>query len=72
MAPTNPWGTKKPQHPKITSPGVLASRSDDAPKSQYEEVQEDELIALSSIYGEDFRLIEKNQVAWKVTPLVNY
>jgi eukaryotic translation initiation factor 2-alpha kinase 4 len=53
-------------------PGLKPSRSNDtvpkspAPKSQYEEIQEDELIALASIYGEDFRKIESNLGAWKV------
>jgi translation initiation factor 2-alpha kinase 4 len=64
MAPTNPWGKKK-QQPNTPSPGLSGSKPDKQ-KSQYEEIQEDELIALASIYGEDFRQIEKNQVAWKV------
>ncbi|PBP24200.1 protein kinase [Diplocarpon rosae] len=34
-------------------------------KSQYEEIQEDELIALEAIYGEDFKTIESNHSAWK-------
>jgi translation initiation factor 2-alpha kinase 4 len=64
MAPTYPWGKKK-QQTNTSSPGLPGSKPD-GQKSQYEEIQEDELIALSSIYGEDFRQIEKNQVAWKV------
>jgi translation initiation factor 2-alpha kinase 4 len=68
MPPTNPWGKKKPQEPNASSPGLpgVKSNSPAAQKSQYEEIQEDELIALSSIYGEDFHQIEKNQAAWKV------
>jgi translation initiation factor 2-alpha kinase 4 len=66
MAPTNPWGKKKPQDHNASSPGFPGPKSTVVPKSQYEEIQEDELIALSSIYGEDFRRVEKNHVAWKV------
>jgi translation initiation factor 2-alpha kinase 4 len=74
MPPTNPWG-KKPQQRNATSsefPNLTLSKSNDAMpkspgrKSQYEEIQEDELIALASIYGEDFRKIESNLGAWKV------
>jgi translation initiation factor 2-alpha kinase 4 len=74
MPPPSPWG-KKPQQRNATSsgfPDLKPSKSNDAvptspgPKSQYEEIQEDELIALASIYGEDFRKIETNLGAWKV------
>jgi hypothetical protein len=74
MPPNSPWG-KKPQPRHVASsgfPGLKTSKSNDAvpispgPKSQYEEIQEDELIALASIYGEDFRKIETNLGAWKV------
>lgn len=34
--------------------------------TQYQEIQEDELIALASIYGDDFLRIETNHGAWKV------
>jgi len=71
MPPTSPWG-KKPQ-PNTSStgfPGIKAAKSKkDIPKSQYEEIQEEELIALASIYGEDFQRVEKNQAAWKVSGL---
>ena len=74
MPPTNPWG-KKPQQRIIPSsgfPDLKPSKSNDVapkaqlPKSQYEEIQADELIALEAIYGEDFRKIESNHGAWKV------
>lgn len=64
MATKGP-GLKSPDLPttKVTntippSPGVN--------KSQYEESQEDELIALAAIYGDDFQLLEAKQGAWKV------
>jgi translation initiation factor 2-alpha kinase 4 len=74
MPPTNPWGKKPPQRHAASSgfPDLKPSKSNKAvpkslaPKSQYEEDQENELIALASIYGEDFRMIESNLVAWKV------
>jgi len=69
MPPTSPWG-KKPEQTNTSSsgfPGLKPSKSNDpAPKSQYEEIQEDELIALASIYGDDFHTIEAKSGAWKV------
>ncbi|KAK2628512.1 hypothetical protein QTJ16_001615 [Diplocarpon rosae] len=49
---------------------ILGEMNDGIPKiqllkSQYEEIQEDELIALEAIYGEDFQRIESNHSAWK-------
>jgi translation initiation factor 2-alpha kinase 4 len=68
MPPTNPWGKKKPQEVNTSSPGpgVKPSQHIQNQKSQYEEIQEDELLALSAIYGEDFQRIEKHHTAWKV------
>jgi len=69
MPPTSPWG-KKPNHNASPSgfPGLKTAKSKNEPpqKTNYEEIQEDELIALASIYGEDFSQIEKNSVAWQV------
>ncbi len=71
MPPTNPRG-KKQQNPAPSPsfPELKAIKTADVvPQSpgaaQYEEIQADELIALESIYGEDFRRIIKNQGAWK-------
>ncbi|PMD14809.1 hypothetical protein NA56DRAFT_363272 [Hyaloscypha hepaticicola] len=58
MPPTNPWGKKPPQHNAASSgfPDLKPSKSNEAvpkplaPKSQYEEDQKNELIALASIY----------------------
>lgn len=74
MPPTNPWGKKPPQRitPSSGFPNLKPSISNDVapqvrlPKSQYEEIQEDELIALEAIYGEDFREIDTNHGAWNV------
>jgi translation initiation factor 2-alpha kinase 4 len=76
MPQTSPWGKKQPPLPKTISGfpdlkpdnAVNAAPKSPGPKSQYEEIQEDELIALASIYGEDFRRIESNHGAWKVFP----
>lgn len=73
--PNSPWGQKKQQvHNNSASgfPGLAPSKSTEkvakvAPKSQYEEIQEEELFALAAIYAEDFRRVEKNQGAWKVS-----
>jgi translation initiation factor 2-alpha kinase 4 len=66
MAPTNPRGKKNTTASGF--PGLKPSQSNNPPpsKSQYEEIQENELIALSSIYGDDFQKIETKQGAWKV------
>ncbi|KAE8446644.1 hypothetical protein EG329_011837 [Mollisiaceae sp. DMI_Dod_QoI] len=73
MPPINPWG-KKQQQRNPTSPGSPGPKLNvpthtqpkaPGPKSQYEEIQEDELIALASIYGDDFKRIESGHGAWK-------
>ena len=66
MPPSSPWGKNKKEVSNFPAPPGGNSKKVEIHKSQYEEIQEDELIALSSIYGEDFRKIEKSQVAWKV------
>jgi len=68
MAPTNPWNNAKKM--PITSseysfPGLKPAVSTEV-KSQYEEKQDDELIALESIYGEDFWRLKTKSGAWKV------
>ena len=69
MPPTNLLG-KTPQPDNTSQSGFPELKpnkpKDPAPKSQYEEIQNDELIALSSIYGDDFHQIEANHGAWKV------
>ncbi|KAI9746573.1 MAG: hypothetical protein M1818_000286 [Claussenomyces sp. TS43310] len=46
-------------------PGLTSGAANTGHKSQYEEIQGDELIALSSIYGEDFQTLEAKTGAWK-------
>jgi translation initiation factor 2-alpha kinase 4 len=69
MASPSPWG-KQPSKNNGTSSGlprVQPQKNPTAPlTTQYQEIQEDELIALASIYGDDFLKIETNQGAWKV------
>jgi translation initiation factor 2-alpha kinase 4 len=66
MAPTSPWtNKKKTPAPAPSFPGPAPAGPNDA-KSQYEEIQEDELLALAAIYGEDFQSIETKGGAWKV------
>ncbi|KAL2068186.1 hypothetical protein VTL71DRAFT_16284 [Oculimacula yallundae] len=75
MPPKSPWGKKPPQRitPSNGLPDLKPSISNEVSpisqlhKSQYKEIQEDELIALEAIYGEDFRKIESNPGAWKKT-----
>ncbi|CAL3965791.1 unnamed protein product [Diplocarpon coronariae] len=57
--PSNRSSEEKPDKLNDVSPKIQSL------KSQYEEIQEDELIALEAIYGEDFRRIESNHGAWK-------
>jgi translation initiation factor 2-alpha kinase 4 len=69
MAPTNPWNNtkKKPITSSESSfPGLKPVASTET-KSQYEEIQDNELIALESIYDEDFRRLETKGGAWKVS-----
>ena len=66
MAPINPWTNTKSKPSSETSfPGLTPGASNEA-KTLYEEIQDDELLALASIYGEDFRRIEAKSGAWKV------
>ncbi|CZT46280.1 probable cpc-3 protein [Rhynchosporium secalis] len=74
MPPKIPWGKNLPQRstPSSGLPDLKPSVSNEATpklqlqKSQYEEIQEDELIALEAIYGDDFQKVESNPGAWKV------
>ena len=68
MPPPNPWtGTREPNKaPSDTSfPGLKSDMMVSGQKSMYEEIQEDELVALSSIYGEDFETLDNGGGAWK-------
>jgi len=68
--PKSPVGKPK-QKKQVNStsgfPDLKPKKPDDGPsKSIYEEIQEDELIALAAIYGDDFYRIETSPLAWKV------
>ncbi|RFU35895.1 hypothetical protein B7463_g467, partial [Scytalidium lignicola] len=67
MPPTYPWGKQQQNNTSASGfPSLKPNNPKDAPqKSQYEEIQEDELFALSSIYGEDFTRTETSHAAWK-------
>ncbi|KAM3081496.1 eukaryotic translation initiation factor 2-alpha kinase [Clarireedia jacksonii] len=56
---------KKPVRKTSDAFPVLHTEVNETHKSPYEEIQEDELIALASIYGEDFRRIATHHSAWK-------
>jgi translation initiation factor 2-alpha kinase 4 len=69
MASPNPWGKQPSKSNGIPSglPKVQPREpSTAAAVTQYQEIQEDELIALASIYGDDFVRVETNQGAWMV------
>lgn len=68
MAPAKTWNNvkKKPTVSSESSFPGLAPAASAALRSQYDEIQDDELIALSSIYGEDFQRLETKSGAWKV------
>lgn len=64
---SSPWGKKAQQKKSLSTFPALKHNDvgNDSPISPYQEIQDDELIALASIYGEDFRRIETHQSAWK-------
>lgn len=74
MPPISPWGKKPKQHNALPlgspapKPNLANNAQPKSPgiKSQYEEIQEDELIALASIYGDDFKKVDLGLGAWKV------
>ena len=71
MAPTNPRiNTKLKSSSETSFPGLTSGLSNEA-KTSYEEIQDDELLALASIYGEDFQRIEAKSGAWKVRTSFN-
>jgi eukaryotic translation initiation factor 2-alpha kinase 4 len=75
MAPTYPWNNARKKPSASTEPNfpVLTSvaTKETGQKSPYEEKQEDELIALASIYGEDFQRLDTKTGAWKVNAVSN-
>ncbi|KAI1002532.1 eIF-2-alpha kinase [Podosphaera aphanis] len=70
MTPHNPRGKKKLQTNTLSDFPSLIPKSSSAapgylsPRSQYEEIQKDELTALAAIYGDDFRHLPSTHGAW--------
>lgn len=68
----NPSGSwKEPLHPNTKAndssfPGLKPAAKDTAARIDNTEVQENELLALEAIYGEDFVNHTGGQSAWKV------
>lgn len=61
MAWKKPTNTPKKADPSFPDPNYGKGTS-----IQYEELQQNELIALEAIYGDDFRRLKQTQTAWKV------
>lgn len=58
-----------PKHPGIKSGRALTSESAlsvEAKGTAFHEIQEDELLVLAAMYGDDFRRVESKHSAWKV------
>lgn len=66
----NTWKNHKLSKPKnddSTFPGLKPAATEAAGKIEYEELQQNELLALEAIYGEDFvNQSSDGQSAWKV------
>ena len=65
MAWKKPTATPKKADPSFPDPNYGKGTS-----IQYEELQQNELIALEAIYGEDFRRIKQTQTAWQVSAAI--
>ena len=59
---------KKPANsPKKADPSFPDPKYGKGTTIQYEELQQNELIALEAIYGDDFKRLKQTQTAWKVS-----
>lgn len=59
---------KKPTNsPKKADPSFPDPKYGKGTTIQYEELQQNELIALEAIYGDDFKRLKQTQTAWKVS-----
>ncbi|OBT84497.1 PEK/GCN2 protein kinase [Pseudogymnoascus sp. 03VT05] len=70
MAPTYPWGGSKPKQTSKLNNTSFPSLKDNeankpAPESEYNQIQEDELLVLGAIYGDDFEREDTKPGAWK-------
>lgn len=62
---------KKPANtPKKNDPSFPDPKYGKGTSIQYEELQQNELIALEAIYGDDFRRLKQTQTAWQVSAAV--
>lgn len=64
-------GQKNPQHPAKKNeatnfPGLKPTGPDPRAKTQYEELQQNEVMVLQAIYGDDFTEHKATHSAWKV------
>lgn len=62
------WKTPltKPSNDDSSFPGLKPSGPEAAAKIEYEELQQNELLALEAIYGEDFIRHSATNSAWQV------
>lgn len=65
MAPKKKLGKPSKQDENDSFPG-LRGPGGPAPKTRYQELQDDEVIALQAIYGEDFIQHSAAHTAWHV------
>ena len=68
--PSGAWKAPLIQDPSASDssfPGLKSPGTDNAAKIDNTEVQQDELLVLEAIYGEDFQNHTGGQSAWKVS-----
>ncbi|KAI1407456.1 serine/threonine-protein kinase gcn2 [Hypoxylon sp. FL1857] len=66
--PTGPWKGPRQLNTKTddsTYPGLMPSSPDAGPKTQYTEVQNEEIMVLQAIYGDDYIEHKAANTAWK-------
>jgi hypothetical protein len=72
MAWKTPAGQKKRQNPPpkknkdASFPGLQTTRAEEPDKTHYEELQQNEVMVLQAIYGDDFIEQKAAHSAWKV------
>lgn len=61
------WKKPTTNNPKKADPSFPDPEYGKGTSIQYDELQQNELIALEAIYGDDFRRLKQTQTAWKVS-----